>query len=134
MPGATIQIEGTPRGVITDVDGSFAIDALPSNRLIISFIGMETQTLAIGNRNEFLVKMQPKVDELEEVAVVAFGKQKKESVIGAITTVTPKDLKIPSSNLTTALPRNVPESREPIMQIFLFVGWARFIRKRNAIR
>ena len=103
MPGATIQIEGTPRGVITDVDGSFAIDALPSNRLIISFIGMETQTLAIGNRNEFLVKMQPKVDELEEVAVVAFGKQKKESVIGAITTVTPKDLKIPSSNLTTAL-------------------------------
>ena len=85
------------------MDGSFAIDALPSNRLIISFIGMETQTLAIGNRNEFLVKMQPKVDELEEVAVVAFGKQKKESVIGAITTVTPKDLKIPSSNLTTAL-------------------------------
>lgn len=47
--------------------------------------------------------MLPKANELDGVTVVAFAKQKKESVVGAITTVTPKDLKVPSSNLTTAL-------------------------------
>lgn len=103
MPGATVRIEGTTRGVTTDVDGTFSIDVFPSNRLVISFIGMETQTLLVGSKEEFIIKLQPQVDELEEVAVVAFGRQKKESVIGAISTVTPKDLKAPVSNLTTAL-------------------------------
>ena len=51
--------------------------------------------------------MNPLSEELSEVTVVAFGKQKKESVIGSITTVKPGDLKIPSSNLTTALAGNM---------------------------
>jgi TonB-dependent SusC/RagA subfamily outer membrane receptor len=53
------------------------------------------------------VSLKPKTNELDEVTIVAFGKQKKESVIGSITTVNVKDLKIPSSNLTTALAGNM---------------------------
>ena len=49
----------------------------------------------------------PKVDELDEVTVVGFAKQKKESVIGAISTLKPERLKIPTSNLTQALGGNV---------------------------
>lgn len=55
----------------------------------------------------FVVKLKNAANELDEVTVVAFGKQRKESVIGSISTVDVKTLKVPSSNLTTALAGNV---------------------------
>lgn len=103
LPGATVTIEGTTRGVITDVDGSFSIDAKPGEKLIFSFIGMESQTIEVVAQSVINVQMKDKTDELETVTVVAFAKQKKESVLSSITTVNTKDLKVPSSNLTTAL-------------------------------
>ncbi len=103
LPGATVIILGTTRGVITDVDGSYTIEANPGEKLVFSFIGMDSQTVEVVTQTVVNVQMKEKVDELEEVTVVAFGKQKKESVIGSITTVKPAELKIPSSNLTTAL-------------------------------
>lgn len=107
LPGVSIIIEKSTRGVTTDLDGSFEIKASPSDKLVFSFIGMETQAIAVGNKTYFEVAMKPVANELDEVTIVAFGKQKKESVIGAITTVNPKDLKVPSSNLTTALAGNM---------------------------
>ena len=56
----------------------------------------------MGNQTTINVTLTEKVDELEEVTIVAFGRQKKESVISSITTVNAKELKVPSSNLTTA--------------------------------
>jgi TonB-linked SusC/RagA family outer membrane protein len=103
LPGATITIEGTTRGVITDVDGSYSIEANPGEKLVFSFVGMETLTIELTNQSRLDVTMKEKADELEEVTVVAFGKQKKESVLASISTVNTKDLKVPSSNLTTAL-------------------------------
>lgn len=56
------------------------------------------------NGEDFLkITLKPKTDELDEVTVVAFAKQKKESVVASITTVKPAELRVPSSNLTTAL-------------------------------
>ena len=107
LPGVTIVIENTPRGVTTDVDGTFEIKASSTDKLVVSFIGMEAQTVSIGNKTYIEVQMSSATSELDEVTVVAFGKQKKESVIGAITTVKPAELKVPSSNLTTALAGNV---------------------------
>ncbi|MFV0268245.1 MAG: SusC/RagA family TonB-linked outer membrane protein, partial [Draconibacterium sp.] len=69
--------------------------------------GMESQIVDVQNQTVIDVKMQSKSEELEDVTVVAFGKQKKESVIGAITTVKPAELKTPSSNMTTALAGNM---------------------------
>jgi TonB-linked SusC/RagA family outer membrane protein len=103
LPGATITIEGTTKGVITDVDGTYSIEAKSSDKLIFSFVGMESQIIVVKEQRIIDVQLGEKVDELEEVTIVAFGKQKKESVIGAITTVKPAELKVPSSNLTTAL-------------------------------
>ncbi|MDR1668138.1 MAG: TonB-dependent receptor, partial [Bacteroidales bacterium] len=102
MAGAAIQIQGSTRGVTTDRNGSFSISVKPEDVLEVSFVGYETQTVTVGERKVIAVQLQPKADELEEVTIVAFGKQKKESVIGSITTVSPADLKVPSSNLTTA--------------------------------
>lgn len=103
VPGATVQIEGTTRGAITDMDGSFSIKAKNSDKLVISFVGYEQAIIPVGNQTTLKIKLKPKVSELEEVAIVAFAKQKKESVLASITTVKPAELKVPSSNLTTAL-------------------------------
>ncbi|MGV8090729.1 MAG: SusC/RagA family TonB-linked outer membrane protein [Mangrovibacterium sp.] len=103
LPGATITVVGTTRGVITDIDGTYSIEANPTDKLVFSFIGMESQIVDVGNQKTINVQMKDKSQELEDVTVVAFGKQKKESVIGSISTVKPAELKVPSSNLTTAL-------------------------------
>lgn len=103
LPGVAIRVVGTPRGVTTDTDGTFSLDVLSTDKLQISFLGMETQTISVGNKTVFNIKLMPRVDELDEVTVVAFAKQKKESVLASITTVKVADLKVPSSNLTTAL-------------------------------
>ncbi|SFL45551.1 TonB-linked outer membrane protein, SusC/RagA family [Porphyromonadaceae bacterium KH3CP3RA] len=103
LPGATVQIENSTRGVTTDIDGTFEIRATSSDKLVISFLGLESQTIAVGSQTYIEVVMSQAASELDEVTIVAFGKQKKESVIGSITTVRPDDLKVPSSNLTTAL-------------------------------
>ena len=103
IPGATILVQNSTRGVVTDELGKFEITVLPSDKLVISFIGLETKTIPIGDKTTLSIVLLPKANELDGVTVVAFAKQKKESVVGAITTVTPKDLKVPSSNLTTAV-------------------------------
>ncbi|MDR0395231.1 MAG: TonB-dependent receptor [Tannerella sp.] len=107
LPGVSIIVDKSTRGVTTDIDGTFELRATPSDKLVFSFLGMESQTIAVGNQTYIEVTMHPAASELDEVTIVAFGKQKKESVIGAITTVNPSELKIPSSNLTTALAGNL---------------------------
>jgi TonB-linked SusC/RagA family outer membrane protein len=103
MPGATVQIKGLTRGSITGSDGVFTLnDVKPDDVLEISFVGYETQTITAGERRVIAVQLKPKADELEEVTIVAFGKQRKESVVSSITTVSTRELKVPSSNLTTA--------------------------------
>ncbi len=107
LPGVSILIQNSTRGVITDIDGTFEIRAAPSDKLVFAFLGMISETIEVGNRTYIEVAMKQAASELDEVTIVAFGKQKKESVIGAITTVNTKDLKTPSSNLTTALAGNM---------------------------
>ena len=103
LPGVTVTVVGSTRGVITDVEGIYAIDVKQTERLLFSFVGLESQTILVGNQRILDVTLKEKIDELEEVTVVAFATQKKESVIGSITTINPTELKVPSSNLTTAI-------------------------------
>lgn len=103
LPGVAIQVVGTPRGVTTDIDGTFSIEVTSADKLLFSFLGMQDETVAVKNQTQIVVKMKSQADLLDEVTVVAFAKQKKENVIGSISTVKPSELKVPSSNLTTAL-------------------------------
>ncbi|GAB6120050.1 TonB-dependent receptor [Dysgonomonas termitidis] len=102
LPGATVTVEGSTRGVSTDTDGTYSIDVEDEDKLVFSYLGMESQTILVGTQTEINVTLKEKSDMLNEVTVVAFGKQKKESLISSIQTVNTKDLKVPSSNLTTA--------------------------------
>lgn len=108
MPGATVSVVGSTKGVMTDLDGSFELSGVkPTDKLKFECLGKETQVLQVGTMTNFVVKLKNAANELDEVTVVAFGKQRKESVIGSISTVDVKTLKVPSSNLTTALAGNV---------------------------
>ena len=105
LPGVTIYAEGKEaRGVQTDLSGRYALQGLAENDVVhFTYIGFETQTFTVGNNSTLDVVMKEDAEVLEETVVVAFATQKKESLIGAIQTVAPKDLKVPQSNLTTAL-------------------------------
>ncbi len=103
MPGVNVVIKGQTGGALTDAGGKYVIEAAPSDILVFSFLGYDPVEVTVGAQTVVNVQMKAKADELDEVVVVAFAKQKKESVIGSITTVSPKELKVPSSNLTTAL-------------------------------
>lgn len=101
--GAAVQIDGKTGGVITDLDGKFTVSAASGDVLVVTCIGMETENVPVNDRQNITIVMKYQSDHLDEVTVVAFAKQRKESVIGSIETVKPEELKVPSSNLTTAL-------------------------------
>ncbi|MDR0370348.1 MAG: TonB-dependent receptor [Prevotellaceae bacterium] len=101
--GATIVEKGVvTNGTTTDADGRFSLGVSQRATLVVSYIGYATQELAADSRTVLIVVLREDTQMLDEVTVVAFSQQKKESVIGAISTIRVTDLKIPSSNLTTA--------------------------------
>lgn len=109
LPGVSVNVAGTQIGVSTDLEGHYTIEVPDGNSVLeFSFLGMMTMQVEVGGRNRVDVVMEEDVGNLDQVVVVAFGTQKKSSVVSAITTVTPADLKVPSSNLTTALAGRVP--------------------------
>ncbi|MBO6160007.1 MAG: TonB-dependent receptor [Bacteroidales bacterium] len=108
LPGAAIMVKGSKRGVMTDENGAFSIDGIKVGTVLVaSSLGMEDLEFTFTGQDNLTIALKQQSNALDEVTVVAFGTQKKESVIGAITTIDPGKLKIPSSNLTTALAGNM---------------------------
>lgn len=102
VPGATVVIQGTTQGVASDADGNYVIAAKPDDVLRVSFIGYKPEVVEIKGKTKLNIRLNPTEENLDEVTVVAFGEQKKESVVSAITTVRPMDLKSSSSDLTSS--------------------------------
>jgi TonB-linked SusC/RagA family outer membrane protein len=104
IPGVSIAEEGSSNGTTTDFNGKFTLKLTANAKtLIISFMGYETIKVSIGNKTELKISLKPSSDELQEVVIVGYGTQKKSSLVSSITTINPKELKGPSSNLTTML-------------------------------
>ncbi|MDR2471969.1 MAG: TonB-dependent receptor [Tannerella sp.] len=104
LAGAVISIIGSTRGSAADEDGKFELNNVTvGTRLKVSYLGMKDKEVTFEGKNDLTIELEEKTSELDEVMVVAFGKQKKESVSAAITTIKPSELKMPSSNFTTAL-------------------------------
>lgn len=87
LPGVTVQVEGTTRGTSTDVDGIYSILASRGEELIFSFIGMEPDTVTVGDQAVIDVTLSATVEQLDEVVVVGYGVQKKETVAGSVSQV-----------------------------------------------
>ncbi|GHT84516.1 SusC/RagA family TonB-linked outer membrane protein [Bacteroidia bacterium] len=101
--GVNIVVRDIPtKGAVTDIDGNFSIDAVPIGSILdFSFLGY-VKTDRKFDGKELNVIMLEDSNLLDEVTIVAFGTQKKESVSASITTISPKNLKMPTSNLTTS--------------------------------
>ncbi|WP_212001989.1 TonB-dependent receptor [Chitinophaga sp. HK235] len=106
LPGATITVKGTNKGITTKVDGTFQLD-VPANVFIkISYTGFISRELKVDNTNMNNVSISLAVDkgELNEVVVVGYGTQKRADVTGSITTINAQAIRdVPASNLTSIL-------------------------------
>ena len=102
--GASVLVKNTVNGVSTGVDGSYTIsldDA--ASVLVFSFLGYTPQEVAVANRTRIDIQLLPDSKQVEEVVVVGYGVQKKESVVGAISTVDVTNLKVSNAQLSTNL-------------------------------
>ncbi len=104
LPGANVIVKGTSNGVVTNFDGEFELRINESAKIIvISFIGFENQEITIGDKSVFNIILNENQEALDEVVVVGFGTQKKASMVSSITSISPKEIKGPTSNLTNML-------------------------------
>ncbi|WP_230328310.1 MULTISPECIES: SusC/RagA family TonB-linked outer membrane protein [Butyricimonas] len=108
MPGVSVVINQTTRGVATDHRGNYDILVRTDDVLKFSFIGYKDATIPVEGKSTINLALEPTEETLEEVTVVAYGEQKRESVTGSITTVRPSSLKSSNSDLTASFVGRIP--------------------------
>ena len=111
LPGVNIVVLNTTFGTATDGAGKYTI-TVPNEKATLSFtfIGYQTETIPVGNQRQVNVAMKADVEALEEVIVVGYGTQRKESVVGAISQATGEEIKknIQGADLGVALTGALP--------------------------
>lgn len=108
--GASVLIEGTTNGTITDVDGNFTLSNVPSKgTLVVSYIGYATQKLPINGKSNFSIALAEDTETLDEVVVVGYGVQKKVNLTGSVSAVKGDALeRRPVADATQSLQGMVP--------------------------
>lgn len=104
--GASVVVDGTSNGCITDLDGKFSLTNVPSNgTLTFSYIGYQTQKIAVNGKSSINVKLAEDTQLLQEVVVVGYGVQRKSDLTGAVASVKAGDVlkSTPSGNVSDAL-------------------------------
>lgn len=105
--GAAVRVDGTKTGAVTDIDGHFSISAPANSKLTVSYLGMKPQTVKAGGNMKVVLVNDNKT--LDEVMVVAFGQQTKNSFAGSAAVVNAEDLsKKIATNAADALVGTVP--------------------------
>ena len=84
IPGATIVVQGTNTGVVTDFDGNYQINASAGDQLTFSSLGFGSQTITVGNQNQINVTLMSSVDILDEVVVSGYQTQQRRSLSGSM--------------------------------------------------
>ncbi len=104
--GATIVVEGTTIGTVTDFEGNYTLNVPEdAENVVFSFVGMVPKTVAIGTQSEINITLDPDVEELKEVVVTAMAIEREKKELGfSVTTVNAEDLnKAKETNLVNAL-------------------------------
>ncbi|MGN0085921.1 MAG: SusC/RagA family TonB-linked outer membrane protein [Alloprevotella sp.] len=108
LPGATVRVDGTKMAVVTDNNGKFVLPSVPTSarKLNVSYLGMQTQEVAVGTGN---VQVVLKDKELDEAIVVAYGTAKKGEFTGSVTTIKSENIeKLAVSDMSKALEGAMP--------------------------
>ena len=105
LPVVSIQEKGTTNGVLSDASGAYRINLTTADPvLVFSYVGYAPQEVAVGNRSVVNVTMALSETGLEEIVVVGYGTQRKESVTGSVASMKGDEMRdVPSANITTAL-------------------------------
>jgi TonB-linked SusC/RagA family outer membrane protein len=106
LPGVSITVVNNSKvGTLTDANGRFILDVEDGATLRVSFVGFTSQTFVVSATNKiFNVRLAETKGQIDEVVITAFGKkERKEALVGSVTSIKPGELKIPASNLTAAL-------------------------------
>ena len=107
--GVNIMIEGSATGTTTDLDGKYSLNVPENAVLVVSYIGYETIKESVKGRTVIDVKLGAKSEVMDEVVVVGYTKQRKETMIGSVATITTKDLtQSPTANINNALAGRLP--------------------------
>ena len=109
--GASVLEKGTTNGVITDLDGNFKLTVSNVEKAVlqISYVGYQTQQIPVNGKTLLNVILKENTKLLDEVVVVGYGAQKKESVVGAISQVSSKELLAsPAANISQAIAGKIP--------------------------
>ncbi len=103
--GASVVVQGTTRGTVTDVEGNFSLQLEEGDQTLeVSYVGYKPAIITIGNQTTFKVELEENVQQLDELVVVGYGVQKKKDLTGSIATIDSENLKsVPSANPTDAL-------------------------------
>lgn len=110
LQGVSVQIKGTNKGAITGISGEFTITVPgPEAILVFTSIGKQTEEIKVGDQTDITVQMEEGAGNLDEVVVVAFGKQQKDLITSSIAVVDNKVMQDrPVPNLTSGLQGQVP--------------------------
>ena len=107
--GANVLVVGTTTGVITNVDGEFTLEVPPQAKLQVSYIGYVTQTINVGNQTKLKIQLHEDSQTLDELVVVGYSMQRRESLTGSLSTVKDEKLK----DVTTPSVENMLNSKIP---------------------
>ena len=99
LPGASVIVKNTFRGTMTDLDGTYAISAVPTDTLVFSMVGMVSQEIVVGSRTVINVTLATQTTLMDEVVVIGYGTVRKSDLTGSVSSVKTEDLvKITSLN------------------------------------
>ena len=88
IPGVNIIIKNTSQGTISDFDGNFSLNNVPSgSTLVLSYVGYITQEIVVTNENNLQVSLLPDIAQLDEIVVIGYGTQRKKEITGAVSIV-----------------------------------------------
>ncbi|WP_018475877.1 TonB-dependent receptor [Echinicola pacifica] len=92
LPGATVRLKGGSKGTVTDIDGKFTLSMLPDDAvLVVSYIGYDSQEIALGSKSEVVIILNPSDNSLSEIVVIGYGQQERKQVSSAIADFKPTE-------------------------------------------
>ncbi len=104
LPGASVLVQGTKQGTVTDFDGNFTINANIGSVLIITYVGYIDGKVVVNSQSNYKITLKSATNTLNEIVVTGYSKEKKSDISGAITVVKVADIAQESSpNILTAL-------------------------------
>lgn len=92
LVGATIMVDNTSSGTVTDFNGAFSLKAIKGSKLVISYIGYEEITVTVDDRTAYTITMSASAAVLDELVVVGYGTRQRKDITGSVTSVAAKDL------------------------------------------